>query len=407
VNDEPAPSPAPSPAGEDLSLLRNPAFRILWLSRAISYLGAGVAAVALVLLTARHGPGAVGLVLLAGTAPALLGPFAGAVADRLDQRLLLAGCEVGSALVAAITAATLPPPPVLVPLALAAGTFNAFFRPAGRGAVPALVPAGALMRANSALGTALNLQVVAGPALGGVLVAAWGIRATLWANAAALLCSALLLIRLPPLRPTAARNTGLVQDFMAGLRHVAGDPLLRALVIGLTIFVAFASLDNVALIFLVTGPLQAESGTYGVLMACFGAGMLAASLTLTLVRRAFRPGPLLLAAVIMESAGLALTGLAPSPVVAAAGQFLVGAGNSMDLVAIDTLVQRTVPRPLLGRVFGAVGTAAQLGAGIAYLAAGPLIAAAGPRGAFVIAAVGTGCVLALRVPLLAERPPVA
>jgi MFS family permease len=70
----------------------------------------------------------------------------------------------------------------------------------------------------------------------------------------------------------------------------------------------------------------------------------------------------------------------------------------MDLVAIDTLVQRIVPRPLLGRVFGAVGTAAQLGASLAYAGAGPLVAVAGPRGAFLIAAAGVFSVLVLRRP---------
>ena len=65
-------------------------FRFLWLSRTISATGIGVSRVALVLLASPAGAGAVSLVLLASTLPQLLGPVAGAVADRVDQRRLLA-----------------------------------------------------------------------------------------------------------------------------------------------------------------------------------------------------------------------------------------------------------------------------------------------------------------------------
>ena len=59
------------------SLLREaPAFRALWSSRAVSQVGDGVSRVALVLLVADRGPGAVGWVLLAATLPRLLGPLA-------------------------------------------------------------------------------------------------------------------------------------------------------------------------------------------------------------------------------------------------------------------------------------------------------------------------------------------
>jgi MFS family permease len=67
-------------------------------------------------------------------------------------------------------------------------------------------------------------------------------------------------------------------------------------------------------------------------------------------------------------------------------------------------VQRAVPPPLLGRVFGAVSTAAQAGNGIAYASAGFVVAAAGARAAFLIAGIGTASGLAILVPALRHAP---
>jgi hypothetical protein len=58
------------------------------------------------------------------------------------------------------------------------------------------------------------------------------------------------------------------------------------------------------------------------------------------------------------------------------------------LVGSDTMVQQTVPAGMLGRAFGAVGAAAQLASGIAYVAGGPLVAAVGPRAALLSAGLG-------------------
>ena len=91
-------------------LLREaPRFRYLWLSRSISATGTGAGRVALVLLAAPAGPGTVSLVLLCTALPQLLGPVAGTIADRVDQRRLLAGCEAGQGVIYTLVAAGRPP----------------------------------------------------------------------------------------------------------------------------------------------------------------------------------------------------------------------------------------------------------------------------------------------------------
>ena len=382
--------PAPQPGGMG--------FRVLWWSRAISFAGDGIGRTALVLHASAHGAGAVSLVLLAVALPRFLGPLAGALADRFDQRRLMAVCETGQAAVFVVLAVLLPPLPVLAGFVLVAGGFATAFVPAGRSAVPTLVPEKDLGRANALLGTAFNLQIAVGPTIGGLAVEAGGARVAFALNAVAFLVSGLVLTRLPALPPTGDHG-GLWAETLAGLRFVATTPRPRALVLSLFVVVSFAAVDNVALVFLVSDQLHGSSAEFGFTQAAFGAGMLAASGLLVIARRS--AVALLVGGLLLYATGTVATALLPAILAVAIAQAVAGMGNGLENVATDTLVQRLTPRHLLGRAFGAVATAAQLGAAVAYVVAGPLVDALGPRDTFLVA--GAGCCLALLVAVPALR----
>ncbi|WP_291412557.1 MFS transporter [Actinophytocola sp.] len=372
-------------------------FRTLWWSRAVSFTGDGIGRTALVLTAAEHGPTAVSLVLLAVALPRFLGPIAGALADRMEQRRLMAVCEVGQAVTFALLAVFLPALPVLLALVLVTSCFATAFVPAGRSAVPALVAGADLGRANALLGTAFNIQLALGPTIGGFMTEWGGARWAFAVNALAFAVSALILLRLPAL-PSHSTD-GLWSSTVAGLRYVATTPGPRALVTFLFLAVSFAAIDNVALVFLVEGDLGGSAADFGLVQAAYGVGMLAASGVLGLVmgRNAVW---LLVSGVLLVATGTAATAVAPALLVAAALQAVAGMGNAAENIAGDTLVQRLVPRPMLGRAFGATSTAAQLGSATAYLVAAPLLSAAGPRVTFVIAGAGTALALLVALPAL-------
>jgi MFS family permease len=388
---------------------RNPSFRWLWAARAISYSGDGIALIALVLYvqeTEQSGL-AVGLLVLAQTAPRLLGPLAGTVADRVDQRRLMVACDLGQASLYAIVAATLPQLWLLLPLVAGASGLATLFGPAGRSALPALVPRDDLLQANAWLGMAFNLQVSLAPLLGGTLAAALGPRGALAANAVTFLLSAGCLLRLPALPPeagSARESRSFLADSAQGLAYVARHPYARAIVVALFLSVSFAGLDNVALVFLARDTLGAGSAGFGLLVSAYGLGMLLVALGLAAAGRRVAPMAVFLAGLMVNGLGTLLTGISPTLGLAVVAQALAGAGNQADVACGDTIIQSTVPRPMLGRVFGLVGTAAVAGSSVAAVAGGVLLEFLSPRAVFILAGAGVLLAFPLAVALAPRGP---
>ena len=378
-----------------------PAFRRLLAARTISHIGDGVALIALVLLVQKgRGTGtSVGALLLATSIPRFLGPIAGAIVDRVEQRSLMVACDVGQAAIFGTIAWIGPSFPVLLGLVALAAAFDTLFAPAGRSALPALVRPEQLMRANAWIGMSLNIQVAAGPILGGLLYSWLGGRGALAANALSFVLSAVFLLGLPPLRAPAdgEEARGFLAVGMDGLRFARRNRVVRTLIVALFVGVAFAGLDDVALVFLVRDTLGGSALAYGLVTGAYGIGMLAGSLGLSWKGTAAAAGTVFLLGWVAGGIGAVLTGIAPLIALVAVGQAIAGVGNAVEVVAMDTLVQQAVPRQMLGRVFGLVGTAAPAGHSLAFAAGGFLVDLFGPRIVFLIAGFG---VLLVLVPVM-------
>jgi MFS family permease len=402
-----APPAVAAPASRARLLSGNPAFRSLCASRAVSFVGDGITTTALVLLVApRDGVTGVGLLLGANALPRLGGPLAGVLSDRVQTRRLMRRCELASALVSGVIAVTLPPLPVLIALVAVAGTLATIRNPAGRSLVPVLVDPADRAPANALFGLGQTLTLAVGPGLGGLLAAApGGAHTALAVDAATFLVSALLLSGLPAIAPVRdpAAVTGVWAEAGEGLRHVVVNRRVLVLVLSLFLLVAFAAVDNVALVFLTGDAIHAGPAGYGVAASAFGVGMVLASLACTRLARGRRPEILLVVAVVATGAGTVVNGLAPVLAVVVAAQLVAGAGNAVENIGYDTVVQELVPRPFLGRVFGTIGTAAQLGAAFAYTSGSFLVSLVGARATFVLAGAGTFLVLLLLVPALSRE----
>jgi MFS family permease len=399
----------PAGAGSLRLLGANRPFRLLWSARAVSFLGDSLSLVALMLHVAETTGQAlaVALLLLAGDfAPALLGPLTGTVADRLDRRRVMVGCELLQAALVGVIALWLPALPLLLVLVGLRAVAGQVFQPASRAAVPAVVPERDLERANAAVGVATNGGEALGPLVAALLLPVLEVRGVLLVDAASFLVSAALLGLLPPLARSGdgdpARPASFLADAGAGLRYLRGQPILRVVIGGYVAVVACTGIDDVALVFLATDTFGAGESAAGLLLAAVGIGLLAGYALLARTGgRAPPAAALLLAGFAVSSAGNLLTGLAWAVAAAFAVQAVRGLGIAAMDVAATTLVQRVAPPGLQGRVFGSLYGGIGVAAALSYLLGGLLLDRTTPRVAFVAA--GAAGLLATAATALALR----
>ncbi|GAA2033638.1 MFS transporter [Catenulispora yoronensis] len=384
-------------------------FRRFWVARVVSFGGAQVAQVALVVLAAGRGPGAVSFVLLALSVPRLIGPLAGALADLVDTKRIMVVSEVGQACLFGVVAVAPFRVGVDVPLVAVATVLNTVFLPAGRSSIPRMVAPGDLPRAFAAMAMCFNIGYAAGPLVGGALLAVLDPRLVLAVDVAALGGSVVLLLglRLPAARREEdAVRVGYWATLRAGLTVVIRDPRLRLVSLGLFFTVAFASLSTAALVFVATTTLRGPTWLYGVLMSAYGVGMIAGP-AVFLSRWGHAADPLRVwrRGQFMFGAGTTVVGAVPWVGAVLPAQLVAGAGNGVENVATDLLIQESAPARLLGTISSVTIAVPFLANTLAYSAAPPLLHAGGPRVTMLVAGLGVLTVSTLIALLLAAKSP--
>jgi len=375
-------------------LLESAAFRRLWFSRFVSFVGDSLALVALILYVAEHtneGFAVAGLLLAGDFAPTLLSPWTGALADRVDMRRLMIACEVLQAAAVIAIAVSLSFLAVVLVLVFVRSVLASTIGPATRSAVPRIVADADLEEANAVLGFGTFGFEAVGAAMAAALVPLIGTRGALLVDAATFLVSALVLVGLPMLAPThdgtTSPDTSWHRDALDGVRDVFVDPLVRAVVIGFGAFVVFIGMDDVALVFL--GREELHSGSTGTALLYAGAGVgLFVGFLLITRPRGWSPLSLFVGGLALTAVGNLATGLAWATYAAFAMQILRGLGASAVDVGTSTLLQRRVPPERLGRtfanLFGVIGCAA----GLSYVAGGLLLNLTSSRVVLVTAGLG-------------------
>jgi hypothetical protein len=108
-----------------------------------------------------------------------------------------------------------------------------------------------------------------GPLLAAVALSMLGVRGVLLVDAATFLVSAALLGFLPAMLgagPGRERRASFLADARTGLRHLWGEPAVRAVALGHVAIVACNGIDDVALVFLATDTLGGGAGAVGLLL---------------------------------------------------------------------------------------------------------------------------------------------
>ncbi|MEV4504662.1 MFS transporter [Streptomyces klenkii] len=399
--------------------LQNRQYRLLFAGQMLSGFGDWVDFVALMSLVAygrEAGAGGLAAAAAAAAAPwVLVAPVAGVWADRLPQKRTMIACDVlRAALVLCYPLA--PSLPVLLALVFAKVSVSTFFAPAQQSALTLIVPKPSLLAANSLSGFASQACKVAGPALGGVLLAVWGTGGAFAVDAATFAASALILSRLA-LPPRAGRHdragaTGpgrgrFAGELREGIAFVLGSRALRTAVTGLsaTVFLvlAFDTLSPLVLVELGVAP-----SLYGAAVAAVAVG--AVTGTVAVGQWGKRWNAFAVLAVSQTATGVlvalvgaaALTGFRAAAVFWAPVAVGIGLCSTGILVVFLYVVQRSTPQELMGRVTTVVNVVPTMLQISAPLAGAALAAWLGLG--WVLACAGLG-LAALGAPLLWRRPP--
>ena len=409
-------TPAEATAGpvqaDRRSVLRDADFRKLWAGMTVSRLGTSVAAVTTPLIAVQvldASAFTVSLLTAAAWLPWLLiGLPAGAWIDRITRRpvmlisdLLSAALVISVPVAAWLGALTMAH---LLAVTLLLGAATVFFSVAWAAYLPAMFDRDDLVAANSALQGTESAAQVAGPAVGGLLIAAVSAVAGLVLDAFTFLISAFALwrIRRAERRPApAAARMSIRTDIVEGARWLLRDRYLR----NQTIYGAAANLwltgiNAIAVVFLVR-ELGVGTTTVGLLFAAVSLGGVgAATLTPRLVRRLGGARALVVCKTFGGVASVLIPFTRPGLglLVFVAGMLGVAAGAIAGNVVSASFRQAYCPPGLLARVltsmqfvnFGAIPVGAVLGGALA----GPL----GVRGAIMVMAIGyaaSGLILVL------------
>lgn len=295
------------------------------------------------------------LVALAGVPRviALLG--GGVAADRYGPvRVMvwtdLLRCAV-MVVAAGVVLAVEPTAAVLAVVAAALTVLGAFFVPASGALRPLLLPEEHLVRGNALYLIGLRTGQAAGGPVGAALLGLGGVAAVAAANAASFLVSAAAVSRSRADGHVPRRDRLAVRTRVAeGLRHVAGDPALRTLVlvVGL-VELAAAGPVNIGLVLLAHSVGAGNTGA-GLLLTAFTVGATLAFL-LTLVRPVGRrAGRVLVLCGCAQAVVLGALGVLGTLPALLGGYGVLGLVTALSGVVLTSFIQRRTPAPVRGRV---------------------------------------------------------
>ena len=414
-------------------------YRLFWGGESISVLGDQFHFVALAWLVLQlTGSGlALGTVLTAAAIPrVILILVGGAIADRIEPKMLIFRSNALRALVVGVVAALIISGRVeiwqLVVMAVIFGAVDAFFYPAVSTFLPLLVPTERLAAANGLFQATSQLLGLIGPALAGITVALIGTSLAFVLDAASFAVAAVAITLVHGgLRATVMRKAAEAADaelavasgrrgrvaaadaaatiapeaqpsvwrsIREGASYTFRDPALRTLIIlAAALNFSFTGPISVGLPWLAANRFDAGSAGFGIMISGFGAGALIGAVLAGSIKPFRHRGAMLLGIAALLGVGLGLIGIAPDVLVVTVLMFAMGLGVGFINVNVVTWIQQRTETAILGRVMSFMMLGSQGLAPFSLVVTGVLIDAQPTfvfvaAGVLILVAVGLGMV---------------
>lgn len=407
---------APAPAGRFTLLepLRQRTYRTIWIASLFSNFGQLIQGVGAAWLMTRlsSSPQMVALVQTALMLPLMLVALpAGAVADMFDRRkVALAGLIFASLMAVGLTllaGADLLSPWTLLLFCFLIGAGVALFGPAWQASIGEQV-SGEHLPAAIALGTiSYNVARSFGPAIGGIIVAAFGAMAAFAANAIFYLPLIIAFLlwqrehkpsRLPPERIDRA--------IISGVRYALHAPPIRVVLIR-THVVGLAGASVSALTPLIAKDLlQGTASTYGLLLGAYGVGAVLGATGLDFVRQRLRPESAARSLTLLLGSMILVSGISSHTVLTCAALMVAGAAWMILVAQFNVAVQMSAPRWVTARALACYGSALTGGLALGAWLWGSVATAFGTGEAMMLsgAAMMLTALLGIIIPLAPSLP---
>lgn len=350
---------------------RSPAYRSLWLNSLTFFLTQGTQRFTFVWLVLQLSDTskAAGLVTFALGIPVFAFALpAGVLSDRFDRRLLLVGSNVVALVVTVLTAVLIwsDAMTTIWAFALAAGigVTMAVGMPVRNAILPSIVRRERLLNAVVLMSIGQNVSTIAGPALGGAVIALTGIGGAFAAQAVIYAVGLVVLVPLvlPPPTPRLRGSTaiGELREGFAFIAHTRGIQVLIVLLVLTGVFMVGPSgalIPQIAKDELGSDALEAS-----LLFAVLGVGSLLTSLLLATLGDVPNKGGLFIAALIFGSLVFAGIGLSGEYALTMFFMFAWGLCGGFFINMNQTLIQAHTPAEIMGRVMS-IHTLAFMGIG--------------------------------------------
>ena len=333
-------------------------------------------------LSAHGGPVLLGTVLACyGVPRTVLIPVGGILADKIGPRTIMlaadaARCVLVTALVV-LASQRLASLPLLAPVAALLGAGEGLFLPASFTIMPALLKPDQLAAGNALSSAMVQAGSLAGPVLGGLLVASAGSAPAFAVDAATFAVSAITLALLRPASlttaaqapapaddagaaDTSAADTGpaATEAKQAGVWQLLREERLLQVIVVLCVAANLAYSGAFAVALPALAHARYSAGGYGALIACLGAGSVAGTLAAMRSSRLSRPAIAACLSFLAEAVAVSVLPFPGQLAGAAAAAAVLGACNGFGNIIMITLLQQWAPGYLLGRVMSLVMLAA-------------------------------------------------
>jgi MFS family permease len=342
-----------------LRSLRHRDFRRFWIGLVISVTGTWMqnAAQGWLVYKLTNSALYLGIVGACGALPILLLSLPGGViADRFSKHRVIFVTQSLAAVQALVLALLVYTGAVRVwhvmVMAAILGVINAFDMPTRQSMVMDLVEREDLFNAISLNSSAFNSGRVIGPSVAGVLLAAAGMTGCFVINALSFVPLIVILATIRP-RQTKVLMTGSMLDSIRdGVRWVRGQPVATALLLMTTAASLFGMPYGTLMPLFAEGVFHTGPRGYGFLMSAPAIGSLLAAGTMTALGHRVRLGAITAAGALFFPIALLLFSAAPTYAIAVVFLFLIGLGMMSFNATSNTVLQKSPPPELRGRVMG-------------------------------------------------------